>query len=259
MRFVFGAMLLAALLGVLGPAAAQQNLLNVSYDPTREFYAEFNKAFAAYWKSKTGQEVTIRASHGGSGAQVRAVIDGLEADVVTLALAYDIDAIAEKGGLLAPDWQKRLPEKSSPYTSTIVFLVRAGNPKKIRDWPDLVAPGVKVITPNPKTSGGARWAYLAAWGYALKANNGDEGARVCRAALPQRARARQWRARFDNDLCAAPAGRCPACLGERSASGHGRGRRRQIRNRAALGQYPRRTAGRGRRQNGRQTRYARAG
>lgn len=173
MRFVFGAMLLAVLLGGAGSAVAQQSLLNVSYDPTREFYAEFNKAFAAYWKSKTGQEVTIRTSHGGSGAQARAVIDGLEADVVTLALAYDIDAIAKKTGLLAADWQKRLPENSAPYTSTIVFLVRAGNPKKIRDWPDLVAPGVKVITPNPKTSGGARWAYLAAWGYALKANNGD--------------------------------------------------------------------------------------
>src|SRR4051794_29052053 len=145
MRFVFGAMLLAALLGVLGPAAAQQSLLNVSYDPTREFYAEFNKAFTAHWKSKTGQQVTIHTSHGGSGAQARAVIDGLEADVVTLALAYDIDAIAEKSGLLAADWQKRLPDGSSPYTSTIVFLVRAGNPKKIRDWPDLVVPGIRVI------------------------------------------------------------------------------------------------------------------
>src|SRR3954470_14113109 len=173
MRFVFGAMLLAALLGVLGPAAAQQNLLNVSYDPTREFYADFNKAFAAYWKSKTGQEVTIRASHGGSGAQARAVIDGLEADVVTLALAYDIDAIAEKGKMLPADWQKRLPNNSSPYTSTIVFLVRKGNPKHIKDWDDLVKPGVTVISPNPKTSGGARWNYLAAWGYA-KRKLGDD-------------------------------------------------------------------------------------
>jgi len=148
-------------------------LLNVSYDPTREFYEQFNKSFASYWKEKTGQKVTIKQSHGGSGAQSRAVIDGLEADVVTLALAYDIDAIA-KTGKISSDWQKRLANNSSPYTSTIVFLVRKGNPKGIKDWDDLVKKGVSVITPNPKTSGGARWNFLAAWGYALKKNNGDE-------------------------------------------------------------------------------------
>jgi sulfate transport system substrate-binding protein len=155
--------------------AKEITLLNVSYDPTREFYQQFNKAFAKYWKEKTGDVVTIKQSHGGSGKQARAVIDGLEADVVTLALAYDIDAIAEKGKLLPKDWQPRLPHNSSPYTSTIVFLVRKGNPKKIKDWDDLVKPGVSVITPNPKTSGGARWNYLAAWGYALKKYGNDEG------------------------------------------------------------------------------------
>src|SRR5918911_462232 len=156
------------------PALADKTLLNVSYDPTREFYADVNKAFAAAWKEKTGETVTIQASHGGSGAQARSVIDGLGADVVTLALAYDIDAIASQAKLLPPDWQKRLPDNSSPYTSTIVFLVRKGNPKKIQDWPDLIRSDVKVIAPNPKTSGGARWAYLAAWGAALKANGNDE-------------------------------------------------------------------------------------
>ena len=151
----------------------QQNasaLLNVSYDPTRELYQDYNAAFSKYWQQKTGQTVTVNASHGGSGAQARAVIDGLEADVVTLALAWDIDAIADRG-LLTKDWQIRLPNNSSPYTSTIVFLVRKGNPKGIRDWNDLVKPGVQVITPNPKTSGGARWNFLAAWGYALKKSN----------------------------------------------------------------------------------------
>jgi sulfate transport system substrate-binding protein len=148
-------------------------LLNVSYDPTREFYREFNESFAAYWKQQTGQEVSIEQSHGGSGKQARAVIDGLKADVVTLALAYDIDAIADKAQLLPADWQTRLPHNSSPYNSTIVFLVRTGNPKQIKDWDDLVQPGVEVITPNPKTSGGARWNYLAAWGYALKRELGD--------------------------------------------------------------------------------------
>lgn len=148
-------------------------LLNVSYDPTRELYEQFNKSFASYWEEKTGQKVTIKQSHGGSGAQSRDVIDGLEADVVTLALAYDIDAIA-KTGKISSDWQKRLANNSSPYTSTIVFLVRKGNPKGIKDWDDLVKKGVSVITPNPKTSGGARWNFLAAWGYALKKNNGDE-------------------------------------------------------------------------------------
>jgi sulfate transport system substrate-binding protein len=164
------------LLGVAlaAPAvAADVSLLNVSYDPTRELYQDENAAFAAYWKAKTGKAVLVEQSHGGSGKQARAVIDGLEADVVTLALAYDIDAIA-KSGLLAAGWQKKLPNNSSPYTSTIVFLVRKGNPKGIKDWNDLVKPGVQVITPNPKTSGGARWNYLAAWGYALRQPGGDE-------------------------------------------------------------------------------------
>jgi sulfate/thiosulfate-binding protein len=146
-------------------------ILNVSYDPTREFYQEFNAAFAADWKTRTGQELNIRQSHGGAGAQARAVIDGLDADVVTLALAYDIDAIAATG-LINPQWQTRLPNNSSPYTSTIVFLVRKGNPKGVKDWNDLIRPGVGVVTPNPKTSGGARWNYLAAWGYALRQPGG---------------------------------------------------------------------------------------
>lgn len=154
-------------------ARADQTLLNVSYDPTREFYAEFNRAFAEQWKKDTGETLTVHTSHGGSGAQARAVIDGLPGDVVTLALAYDIDAIAAQAKLLPEDWQKRLPDNSAPYTSTIVFVVRKGNPKGIRDWSDLVRPDIKVITPNPKTSGGARWNYLAAWGYALKANGND--------------------------------------------------------------------------------------
>ena len=162
--------LLAAAAGLLiaGSAyAADFSLLNVSYDPTRELYAEFNKAFAAAYQKETGKSVEIKQSHGGSGSQARAVIDGLQADVVTLALAYDIDAVANKG-LLSADWQKRLPLNAAPYTSTIVFLVRKGNPKGIKDWDDLIKPGVEIITPNPKTSGGARWNYLAAWGYALK-------------------------------------------------------------------------------------------
>ena len=168
----------AALFLALGasPAAAQGKpvtLLNVSYDPTRELYQDFNAAFAKHWKEKTGQEVKIQQSHGGSGKQARSVIDGLEADVVTLALAYDIDAVAA-AGFLPADWQKRLPDNSAPYTSTIVFLVRKGNPKGIKDWSDLAKPGIGVITPNPKTSGGARWNYLAAWGYALRTQGNDE-------------------------------------------------------------------------------------
>ena len=154
--------------------AKDVTLLNVSYDPTRELYAEYNTAFAKYWKEKKGDNVTINQSHGGSGKQARAVIDGLQADVVTLALAYDIDVIAEKAKLLSGDWESRLPNNSTPYTSTIVFLVRKGNPKGIKDWDDLAKPGISVITPNPKTSGGARWNYLAAWGYALKKDGGDE-------------------------------------------------------------------------------------
>ncbi len=163
---------LATALTLSSTAFAKVELLNVSYDPTRELYQEYNPAFAKYWKEKTGETVTIKQSHGGAGKQARAVIDGLEADVVTLALAYDIDAIAEQTKKLPADWQKKLAHNSSPYTSTIVFLVRKGNPKKIKDWDDLVKPGTQVITPNPKTSGGARWNYLAAWGYALKKPGG---------------------------------------------------------------------------------------
>jgi sulfate/thiosulfate-binding protein len=168
MRKRFHLLLAALALGLAAaPVSAQIKLLNVSYDPTRELYQEFNGAFAKYWKGKTGQDVTVQQSHGGSGKQARSVIDGLEADVVTLALAYDVDAVA-KSGLIDKSWQTRLPNHSTPYTSTIVFLVRKGNPKKIKDWDDLVRPGVAVISPNPKTSGGARWNYLAAWGWALK-------------------------------------------------------------------------------------------
>jgi sulfate transport system substrate-binding protein len=167
-------MIAALMLGSALFAAGPVKLLNVSYDPTRELYQEINAAFAKQWKAKTGADVTISQSHGGSGKQARSVIDGLQADVVTLGLAYDIDSIAEHAHLLPANWQTRLPNNSTPYTSTIVFLVRKGNPKHIGDWEDLVKPGVSVITPNPKTSGGARWSYLAAWGYALKKNNGDD-------------------------------------------------------------------------------------
>src|ERR1700682_2048095 len=166
----------AALLWASSAFAADVTLLNVSYDPTRELYADFNKAFAAAYQKETGKSVEIKQSHGGSGSQARAVIDGLQADVVTLALAYDIDAIAGKG-LIPAHWQKRLPQNASPYTSTIVFLVRKGNPKGIKDWDDLIKSGVSVITPNPKTSGGARWNYLAAWGYALKKFGSQDKAR----------------------------------------------------------------------------------
>jgi sulfate/thiosulfate-binding protein len=174
-NYLFRALLLAVIT-VAFPltALAEVNLLNVSYDPTRELYQEFNAAFVKHWKAKGGQDVVIKQSHGGSGKQARAVIDGLGADVVTLALAYDIDEIHDKAKLIPENWQKRLPHNSSPYTSTIVFLVRKGNPKGIKDWNDLVKPGVQVITPNPKTSGGARWNYLAAWAYALKQKGGNE-------------------------------------------------------------------------------------
>ena len=171
--FLAGLALSIALATTAPAAAADTTLLNVSYDPTRELYDAYNKLFADYWKQKSGQGVSIRQSHGGSGKQARSVIDGLSADVVTLALASDIDAIAKTGKLLPANWQKRLPENSCPYTSTIVFLVRKGNPKGIRDWSDLVKPGVAVITPNPKTSGGARWNYLAAWAWALKQPGGN--------------------------------------------------------------------------------------
>ena len=168
---VLGAMIS---IGLTPAVAADVSLLNVSYDPTRELYQDFNKAFAKQYNAATKEKVTIRQSHGGSGKQARSVIDGLEADVVTLALAYDIDEIAERAKLLAPDWQKKLPSNAAPYTSTIVFLVRRGNPKGLKDWDDLVKTGVSVITPNPKTSGGARWNYLAAWGYADKKFAGDQ-------------------------------------------------------------------------------------
>ncbi|MFL9608778.1 sulfate ABC transporter substrate-binding protein [Methylobacillus pratensis] len=169
-----GLIAIAALGSSLSALAADVTLLNVSYDPTRELYQEYNNVFAKYWQAKTGDKVTIKTSHGGSGKQARAVIDGLQADVVTLALAYDVDALQEKAKLIPKDWIKRLPDNSSPYTSTIVFLVRKGNPKNIKDWDDLAKPGIKVITPNPKTSGGARWNYLAAWAYGQKKFNNDE-------------------------------------------------------------------------------------
>jgi sulfate transport system substrate-binding protein len=165
--------LVAALLWASSAFAADVSLLNVSYDPTRELYVDFNKAFAAAYQKETGKSVEIKQSHGGSGSQARAVIDGLQADVVTLALAYDIDAIAGKG-LIPADWQKRLPQNASPYTSTIVFLVRKGNPKGIKDWDDLIKPGIAVVTPNPKISGGARWNYLAAWGWAMRQPGGSD-------------------------------------------------------------------------------------
>jgi sulfate transport system substrate-binding protein len=167
-------LLIGALFVPLVTWAADISLLNVSYDPTRELYVDYNAAFAKHWKEKTGDNVTIKQSHGGSGKQARGVIDGLAADVVTLALSYDIDEIGAKAKLIPKDWQKRLPHNSSPYTSTIVLLVRKGNPKGIKDWNDLTKPGISVITPNPKTSGGARWNYLAAYAYALKHNNNDD-------------------------------------------------------------------------------------
>jgi sulfate/thiosulfate-binding protein len=174
-RLISAAALLVVGLGLAATLrAATISLLNVSYDPTRELYDDFNKAFAAYWKGKTGDTVVVNQSHGGSGKQARSVIDGLGADVVTLALAYDIDALAKQAQLIPVNWQSRLPANSAPYTSTIVFLVRKGNPKNIRDWGDLARPGVAVITPSPKTSGGARWNYLAAWAWALKQPGGSE-------------------------------------------------------------------------------------
>ena len=173
MKKIFSVLTVASV-ALVGANAKEIKLRNVSYDPTRELYADFNAAFAKHWKEKTSDVVNVEQSHGGSGKQARSVIDGNEADVVTLALAYDIDAIAEKAKLLPADWQKRLPNNSAPYTSTVVFLVRKGNPKGIKDWDDIVKPGVRIITPNPKTSGGARWNYLAAWGFALKKYGNDE-------------------------------------------------------------------------------------
>ncbi|HXC07672.1 MAG TPA: sulfate ABC transporter substrate-binding protein [Steroidobacteraceae bacterium] len=173
-EYFWFALVLMLLLAASAAHAATITLLNVSYDPTRELYEEYNKAFAAYWKTKTGDDIKVNQSHGGSAKQARSVIDGLDADVVTLALAYDIDALATRGGLIPANWQTRLPDNSTPYTSTIVFLVRKGNPKGIHDWGDLVRPDVAVVTPSPKTSGGARWNYLAAWAWALKQPGGSD-------------------------------------------------------------------------------------
>jgi sulfate/thiosulfate transport system substrate-binding protein len=167
-------LLTALIINAQHAVAADISLLNVSYDPTRELYQDYNAAFTKFWKAKTGDNLIVKTSNGGSGKQARAIIDGLEADVATLGLAYDIDELSEQGGLIPKEWQKRLPNNSAPYTSTIVFLVRKGNPKHIKDWDDIVKPGVAVITPSPKTSGGARWNYLAAWAYALKTNNNDQ-------------------------------------------------------------------------------------
>lgn len=172
-----GLLTLSVLPAALAQAPAKVTLTNVSYDPTRELYVEFNAAFARYWKAKTGQEVAVRQSHGGSGKQARSVIDGIDADVVTLGLAPDVDALVTHGALVRPDWQKQLPLNSAPYTSTIVFLVKKGNPKGIKDWDDLVKPGVQVITPNPKTSAGARWNYLAAWEFGRRKYGGEAGAK----------------------------------------------------------------------------------
>jgi sulfate transport system substrate-binding protein len=183
MKFKFLISTLLAAAFAVTATAKSVTLLNVSYDPTRELYVDYNTAFAAYWKAKTGDDVVIKQSHGGSGAQARAINDGLQADVATLALAADVDALYMVGKLVPPDWQKRLPNNSAPYTSTIVFLVRKGNPKGIKDWDDLVKPGVTVVTPNPKTSGGARWNYLAAWGYALKKYGSEDKAKEFIAKL----------------------------------------------------------------------------
>ena len=188
-RLILNLAIATSLLATATASLAQKSveLLNVSYDPTRELYVEFNAAFTKYWKAKTGQDVTIKQSHGGSGKQARSIIDGLDADVATLALAGDTDAIVKNGGWIAKDWQKRLPHNATPYASTIVFAVRQGNPKGIKDWDDLIRPDVKVITPNPKTSGGARWNYLAAWGFALKQPGGNaDSARAFVKRLPDR-------------------------------------------------------------------------
>ena len=234
--------LVAGLLWAGSAFAADVTLLNVSYDPTRELYADFNKAFAAAYQKETGKSVEIKQSHGGSGSQARAVIDGLQADVVTLALAYDIDAIAAKG-LIAADWQKRLPQNASPYTSTIVFLVRKGNPKGIKDWDDLIKPGVSVITPNPKTSGGARWNYLAAWGYALKkSGSADKAKQFVGDIYQERAGARYRRARLDRHLRRARRRRRAAGLGERGVSRPARIRQGQVRDRVAAAVDPGRAA-----------------
>jgi ABC-type molybdate transport system substrate-binding protein len=215
---IFAILLIACVTAGIEAAPKERTLLNVSYDPTRELFQKVNAAFAKQWLERTGERLTVNQSHGGSGKQARAVIDGLDADVVTLALAYDVDAIAQ-AGLVSPDWQTRLPDQSAPYTSTIVFLVRKENPKGVEDWGDLVKPNISVITPHPKTSGGARWNYLAAWGYALSQSGYDEAkAREFVARLYERADARHRRARGDGHVCGAGHRRCADHLGKRGGS-----------------------------------------
>ena len=256
-------------------SSASVTLLNVSYDPTRELYRDVNAGFAQEWQQRTGQQVTIKQSHGGSGSQARAVIDGLPADVVTLALAYDIDSIQRKGKRLGANWQTRFPDNSAPYTSTIVFLVRKGNPKQIHDWPDLLKPGVAIVTPNPKTSGGARWNYLAAWGAAAataaawrpdeagrsgRTGERDRGAGCRREVrgrdVSQGTGARQRRARRHQHVRATGDRRRAARVGERGAARDPRARARQGRDRRALGQHSCGAAGRGRRHRSRPARHA---
>jgi sulfate/thiosulfate-binding protein len=240
---VSNALLVAAALVVIGPgaqrASAQTILLNVSYDPTRELYRDINALFEADWKQKTGEALTIRMSHGSSGAQARAVIAGLDASVVTLALAADIDAISERAGRIPKDSQKRLPDDSAPYTSTIVFLVRKGNPKHIADWDDLVKPGIQVVTPNPKTSGGARWNYLAAWAYASEKDNGDEGkTRDFMAALFRNVSVLDTGARGATTTFANRHRRRADRMGKRGLPCAAGARRRQVRNRDTLAFHP---------------------
>ena len=246
-KLIAGLLAGAVQFGVLGFAFADTTILNVSYDPTRELYKDFNDAFAAKWKADTGETVTIQQSHGGSGKQARAVIDGLDADVVTLALESDINAIVDNSKKINPDWRTRLPNNAAPYTSTIVFLVRTGNPKGIKDWGDLIKDGVEVITPNPKTSGGARWNYLAAWAWANGQFGGDEAkdkefVANLFAHVPG---ARHRRARLDGDLRREGPGRRAARLGERGLSGARRVRRRQLRGGLPAAVDPGRAAGRG--------------
>ena len=242
-RFVAGFIITAVWTGA--GHAADVTLLNVSYDPTRELYADINKTFAPKYKAETGKTIELKQSHGGSGRQARAVIDGLQADVVTLALAYDIDEIADRG-LVAADWQKRLPQNASPYTSTIVFLVRKGNPKGIKDWDDLAKSNVKVITPNPKTSGGARWNYLAAWGYALKKYGGEDKARNFVQSIFKNVPVLDTGARgSDRDVCRAQCRGCPDRLGERGVPFDQRVRQREIRGCRPVSLHPGGAAGRG--------------
>ena len=246
---------IALLLAGSASAFADVTLLNVSYDPTRELYQDYNAAFAKYWKAKTGETVTVKQSHGGSGKQARSVIDGLDADVVTLALAYDIDEISSQAKSIAPNWQQRLPNNASPYSSTIVFLVRKGNPKHIKDWNDLVKSGVEVVTPNPKTGGGARWNYLAAWGYALKQPGGND------------AKAKDFVKKLygnvkvlDSDhLHPARHRRRAAVVGERSLPRRQGAGARQVRHRHPVRLHPGRTAGQRGGQGGGQARHPQGG